>query len=67
MLPLVARVRLVGRAVRVSAVGVAQRQASILREGLLSLSRAFLHAGARAVVATGWMVDDRETACSVPT
>jgi CHAT domain-containing protein len=31
-------------------------------EGLLSLSRAFLHAGARAVVATGWMVDDRETA-----
>jgi CHAT domain-containing protein len=31
-------------------------------EGLLSLSRAFLHAGARAVVATMWMVDDRETA-----
>lgn len=31
-------------------------------EGLLSLSRAFLHAGARAVVATAWMVDDRETA-----
>lgn len=31
-------------------------------EGLLSLSRAFLHAGARAVMATAWTVDDRETA-----
>jgi CHAT domain-containing protein len=31
-------------------------------EGLLSLSRAFMHAGARAVVATAWKVDDRETA-----
>jgi CHAT domain-containing protein/tetratricopeptide (TPR) repeat protein len=31
-------------------------------EGLLSLSRAFLHAGARSVVATAWMVDDRDTA-----
>jgi CHAT domain-containing protein/tetratricopeptide (TPR) repeat protein len=31
-------------------------------EGLLSLGRAFLHAGARAVLATSWMVDDRETA-----
>lgn len=31
-------------------------------EGLLSLGRAFLHAGARAVVATAWTVDDRETA-----
>lgn len=30
-------------------------------EGLLSLSRAFLHAGARAVVATAWTVPDRET------
>ncbi len=31
-------------------------------EGLLSLSRAFMHAGARAVVATSWKVEDRETA-----
>lgn len=31
-------------------------------EGLLSLSRAFIHAGARAVVATSWTVPDRETA-----
>jgi hypothetical protein len=31
-------------------------------EGLLSLSRAFIHAGARAVVATVWTVPDRETA-----
>jgi CHAT domain-containing protein len=31
-------------------------------EGLLSLSRAFIHAGARAVVATAWTVSDRETA-----
>jgi CHAT domain-containing protein len=31
-------------------------------EGLLSLSRAFMHAGARAVVATAWSVSDRETA-----
>ena len=31
-------------------------------EGLLSLSRAFMHAGARAVVATAWSVADRETA-----
>ena len=31
-------------------------------EGLLSLSRAFMHAGARAIVATSWKVDDRETA-----
>lgn len=31
-------------------------------EGLLSLSRAFLHAGARAVMATAWTVDDRQTA-----
>lgn len=31
-------------------------------EGLLSLSRAFMHAGARAVVATSWKVADRETA-----
>jgi CHAT domain-containing protein/TolB-like protein/Tfp pilus assembly protein PilF len=31
-------------------------------EGLLSLSRAFMHAGARAIVATSWKVGDRETA-----
>lgn len=31
-------------------------------EGLLSLSRAFMHAGASAVVATSWAVADRETA-----
>ncbi len=31
-------------------------------EGLLSLSRAFIHAGARAIVATSWKVGDRETA-----
>ena len=31
-------------------------------EGLLSLSRAFIHAGARAVAATLWPVDDRATA-----
>lgn len=31
-------------------------------EGLLSLSRAFMHAGARAVVATAWAIPDRETA-----
>jgi CHAT domain-containing protein len=31
-------------------------------EGLLSLSRAFIHAGARAVVATSWAVPDRDTA-----
>lgn len=31
-------------------------------EGLLSLGRAFIHAGARAIVATSWTVDDRETA-----
>jgi CHAT domain-containing protein len=31
-------------------------------EGLLSLSRAFMHAGARAIVATAWQVGDRETA-----
>jgi CHAT domain-containing protein len=31
-------------------------------EGLLSLSRAFIHAGARAIVATSWRVGDRETA-----
>lgn len=31
-------------------------------EGLLSLSRAFLHGGARAVLATAWTVDDGETA-----
>lgn len=30
-------------------------------EGLLSISRAFMHAGARAVVATSWKVDDRAT------
>jgi CHAT domain-containing protein len=30
-------------------------------EGLLSLSRAFMHGGARAVVATLWPVDDRAT------
>jgi CHAT domain-containing protein len=31
-------------------------------EGLLSLSRAFMHAGARAVVASAWAIPDRETA-----
>jgi CHAT domain-containing protein len=31
-------------------------------EGLLSLSRAFMHAGARAILATSWKVADRETA-----
>jgi CHAT domain-containing protein len=31
-------------------------------EGLLSLSRAFMHAGARAVVATPWEIPDRDTA-----
>jgi len=31
-------------------------------EGLLSLSRAFMHAGARAVVATSWAIPDRDTA-----
>jgi CHAT domain-containing protein len=31
-------------------------------EGLLSLSRAFMHGGARAVVATTWTVTDRDTA-----
>jgi CHAT domain len=31
-------------------------------EGLLSVSRAFFHAGARAIVATSWAVEDRETA-----
>jgi CHAT domain-containing protein len=31
-------------------------------EGLLSLSRAFLHGGARAVVATSWATPDRDTA-----
>jgi CHAT domain-containing protein len=31
-------------------------------EGLLSLSRAFMHAGARGVVATAWAVPDRDTA-----
>jgi CHAT domain-containing protein len=31
-------------------------------EGLLSLSRAFMHAGARAVVATAWAIPDRDTA-----
>jgi CHAT domain-containing protein len=31
-------------------------------EGLLSLSRAFMHAGARAIIATSWKVADRETA-----
>jgi CHAT domain-containing protein len=31
-------------------------------EGLLSISRAFMHAGARAIVATSWKVGDRETA-----
>jgi CHAT domain-containing protein len=31
-------------------------------EGLLSLSRAFMHAGARAVVATSWATPDRDTA-----
>lgn len=31
-------------------------------EGLLGLSRAFIHAGARAVAATMWAVEDRETA-----
>jgi CHAT domain-containing protein len=30
-------------------------------EGLLSLSRAFMHAGARGVVATAWAVPDRDT------
>jgi hypothetical protein len=31
-------------------------------EGLLSLSRAFMQAGARAVVATAWAIPDRDTA-----
>jgi len=31
-------------------------------EGMLSLSRAFMHGGARAVMATQWAIPDRETA-----
>jgi CHAT domain-containing protein len=31
-------------------------------EGMLSLSRAFMHGGARAVVAAAWAIPDRETA-----
>jgi CHAT domain-containing protein len=34
---------------------------SVRGEGLLGLSRAFMRAGARAVVATLWEVDDRDT------
>lgn len=35
-------------------------------EGLASLSRAFLHSGARGVMASIWAVDDRETARLMP-
>ena len=35
-------------------------------EGLVSVSRAFIHGGARAVAASLWAVDDRETARMMP-
>ena len=35
-------------------------------EGLVSLSRAFIHSGARAVTASLWAVDDRETSRLMP-
>jgi CHAT domain-containing protein len=35
-------------------------------EGLVSLSRAFIHSGARGVVASIWAVEDRQTARLMP-
>jgi CHAT domain-containing protein len=39
---------------------------AIRGEGLVSLSRAFMHSGARAVAASLWAVDDRETSRLMP-
>jgi tetratricopeptide (TPR) repeat protein len=39
---------------------------AIRGEGLVSLSRAFIHGGARGVVASIWSVDDRETSRLMP-
>lgn len=39
---------------------------AIRGEGLASLSRAFMHSGARGVVASLWPVDDRETSRLMP-